>query len=308
MDIIELRNRIQALPTLENKLSALQKELQTAQNEVSELLRQYERERGDVERLEKESLSTFLRKLVGRYEDKLDREQQEEISAKLNYDRAAARLDSLSRERDSLNTRISDLRAEERQYQAELEQRRSWVKGLAGEPAERYAKLERERNAIMAQFTEIEEAKRAASRAKATALNARKSLDSAQGWATFDAFTRGGIISHMAKYSHIDEAEQSFSVLSSQLRDLKTELSDVNGMSVDGLSEISGVQRAVDFWFDNIFTDLSVRGQIMDNAAELDRLLRAIETAEAALSAKLKQYKSELDANRRAEEALLASL
>jgi hypothetical protein len=112
----------------------------------------------------------------------------------------------------------------------------------------------------------------------------------------------------MAKYSHIDEAERRFGVLSSQLRDLKTELADVKGMSVDGLSEISGVQRAVDFWFDNIFTDLSVRGQIMDNAAELDRLLHGIETAEAVLSAKLKQCKSELAANRRAEESLLVSL
>ena len=31
------------------------------------------------------------------------------------------------------------------------------------------------------------------------------------------------------QYSHIDSAEQNFSILSSQLRDLKTELGDVGG-------------------------------------------------------------------------------
>jgi hypothetical protein len=112
----------------------------------------------------------------------------------------------------------------------------------------------------------------------------------------------------MAKYSHIDEAEQRFGVLSSQLRDLKSELADVDGMSVDGLSEISGVQRAVDFWFDNIFTDLSVRGQIKANAAEIDRLLHGIGSADSALASRLAQLRSALEENRRAEEDLLVAL
>ncbi len=308
MDINELRDRIQAIPTLENRLAALQKERDVAEAEVSELLRKYERERGDVERLEKESLSAFMLKLVGRYEDKMEREQQEEISAKLAYDRAAARLDSLTRDRDALSSRIAGLREDERRYLAELDIRRTQVRGLSGKTAGQYAELERERNTILMERTEIEEARNAASAAAGTAREARESLDSAKGWATYDAFTRGGIISHMAKYSHIDEAERSFGILSSQLRDLRTELADVRGMSVDGLIEISSTQRAIDFWFDNIFTDLSVRGQIIDNAAELDRLLHGIETADAALRSRLAQCEARLAANRRNEEALLLSM
>ena len=88
-------------------------------------------------------------------------------------------------------------------------------------------------------MTEIREVMSAASRAKSTALSAQESLKSAQGWATYDAFTRGGIISHVAKYSHIDNAERNFSVLSSQLRVLRKELGDVAGMTTSGLNEIS---------------------------------------------------------------------
>ena len=308
MDIVELRDRIQALPVLEKKMSVLLKELQSARDEVSKLLRQYEQERGDVERLEKESLSSFLLKLVGKYEDKLEREQQEEIAAKLAYDRAAMHLKELTQEQDSLKQRIFDLRADEKLYQAELNNRRSQLSGLTGQDAERYAELEKERKAFVAQMTEIREAASAASRAKSTALSAQASLKSAQSWATYDAFSSGGIISHVAKYKHIDSAEQNFSVLSSQLRALRKELGDVNGLSTSGLSEISPTQRAVDYWFDNIFTDLSVRGQIKDNAEQISRLLRGINSAESALKTKLRECETKLAANRRAEESLLVSL
>jgi len=308
MDIIELRDRIQALPALDKKMTALQKNLQSAQDELSKLLRKYEQERGDVVRLEKESLSSFLLKLVGKYEDKLEREQQEEISAKLAYDRAAAQLEVLTQERDSLKQRIFDLRAEEKLYQAELNNRRLELCKLTGQDAERFAELENERKAIVTQMSEIREAMNAASRAKSTALSAQESLKSAKGWATYDALTSGGIISHIAKYSHIDDAERNFNVLSSQLRALRKELGDVAGMNTGGLNEISSTQRAVDFLFDNIFTDLSVRGQIKNNSEEINRLLRGIISAESALKTKQRECEAKLAANRRTEEALLVSL
>jgi hypothetical protein len=148
----------------------------------------------------------------------------------------------------------------------------------------------------------------AAARAKSTALSAGASLKSAQGWATFDALSRGGIITHIAKYSHIDSAEQNFNLLSSQLRSLRKELGDVNGLNVDGLSEISSSQRVVDFWLDNIFTDLSVRGQIKDNIAEINRILRDIDTVVSTLKSKQKEIERKLANNREAEESLLVSL
>ena len=308
MDLNELRDRIKELPAQEKKLAALYKDLRRVQNEVSELLWKYKQELGDVERLEKESFSTFLLKLVGKYEDKLEREQQEEISAKLAYDRATAELEELSQKRDLLKKHIDDLKEDERQYQAELDKRRVELSKLTGDDAQQYTQLENERKAIYAQLTEINEALYAASNAKATANSARESLKSAQGWATYDAFTRGGIITHIAKYSHIDNAERDFSVLSSQLRTLRKELSDVKGLSTNGLTEISSSQRAVDFWFDNIFTDLSVRGKIRDNAEEINRLLGSISYVESTLKTKRRECEAKLTANRRAEEALLLSI
>ena len=112
----------------------------------------------------------------------------------------------------------------------------------------------------------------------------------------------------MAKYSHIDEAEKTFHTLSSQLRHLRTELKDVQGLTVPGLNEISSTQRAVDFWFDNIFTDLSVRKQIKGNVGQISNQIRSVNTIESTLNTKQRQLESSLKKNRIREEELLISL
>ena len=111
----------------------------------------------------------------------------------------------------------------------------------------------------------------------------------------------------MAKYSYIDEAEKNFNILSHDLRELRTELSDVQGLTVAGLTEISSGQRSVDFWFDNIFTDLSVRSKIIDNAKQINELTKNITSAESALKSKLNEKEKEFIKNQRSEEELLIS-
>jgi chromosome segregation ATPase len=290
-------------------MGLLQSEIRKADDEVSRLLRQYEKESRDVEQLQKESLSSFLLRLIGKHEDKLEQKQAEEINAKLAYDRAATNLENLIEEKNELASRISNLRSEERTYQSELKSRRVELSIQPSEPSGvRYIELENERKAIMAQVTEIEEALRAASRAKSTANKIEKSLDSAGGWATFDVFTKGGLITHMAKYSHIDDAEKGFHLLSSQIDELKNELADVDGLTSSGLTEISSGQRSIDFWFNNIFTSLSVRSQIKDNAAQITQLIKNLDSTESVLNKKLKEQESALGKNKRDEEELLLSI
>lgn len=307
MTLYELRDRVLTLPALEKRMESLTQDIKESEDEVSNLLRQYERESRDVERMQKDSFSAFLFRLVGKYEDKLEKEQLEEINAKIALDRAAARVDSIIHETDELASRISVLRADERTYQRELENRRREL-NLSEPDGIRYAELENERNVIISQITEIEEALKAANRAMSTAEMVADSLDSAKSWATFDAFSRGGIISHMAKYSHIDDAESNFSVLSNNLRDLKSELSDVQGLTVPGFNEISSSQRTIDFWFDNIFTDLSVRNQIAENAEQISYLIQNLNKTESTLEAKLREKENELTRNSEREEELLLSI
>lgn len=302
MHVFELRDRIMTLPALEARMAAIQNDLQKENERVAVLLKKYEQESGDVLRLQKESLSAFLLRLVGKYEDKLEKEQREEINAKLNLDRATAHLKSLEIERDALASRIAALRLEEQAYHAELESRR-----LKLATNMQYVKLEEERRNIITQITKIEEAQEAVAQTQNTAHSLLDSLESAQGWATFDAFTRGGILTHMAKYGHIDSACEKFNTLSNQLQDLCTELNDVQSLTIPSLNEISSGQRAIDLWFDNIFTNLSVRGKIVDNANQIRQLISNLNAASTTLEQKLEEAEKDFENNKKQEERLLLS-
>jgi hypothetical protein len=248
-----------------------------------------------------------LFKVIRKYDSKLEKEQLEEISAKLAYDRAVTHLNILVHEKEELSSRILEQQAEKQTYQAELTNRRRELKEqqLTDQKGVQYAKLEGERGVIVSQITEIKEALSAVSRVKNTAKIILESLNSAENWATYDVFARGGIISHMKKYSHVDSAKQDFHTLSSQLRDLKAELSDVHDLIMPEFNEISATQRTIDFWFDNIFTDLSVRRQIKDNSEQIRQLIKIINTIESALNSKLNQKETEFAKNRQNEEEIL---
>jgi len=241
----------------------------------------------DVERLEKESLSATFLRLIGKYEEKLEKESREKFEAKVEFDKALAQERELKLELEELTDKISSLRSEQQLFEAELKKReQSIVSGLNEEASIKYGQLEEECGMLERQTTEINEAVRAAQRAKSTAKNALNHLESAEKWATYDVWSRSGIISHVAKYDHIDKAEEDFHRLRSQLESLKKELADIDIMGTVYMDGIDSTTRAVDFWFDNIFTDLKVRDRIRNDADQVRSLLGRIDRTISILEKK----------------------
>jgi chromosome segregation ATPase len=268
--LMELKNRLAALPVLKDRLKKQDERIGEADLEVNLLLQKYEKESLDVEQIQKNSLSATILKLVGKYEDRVDKESREMFHAKTEYDSAVNRLKELKHEREEIRRRLSDLTDDKRIYESELDSRERKIKsGFTDEVSVKYSKLEDELNSIRGQLAETEEALRAARRALSTAKAAMDQLDDAESWATYDIWFSKGIISHMAKYNRIDRAEELFDKLASQIVDLRNELKDINLTSDFSLSSIDSTTRAIDFWFDNIFTDMAVRDQIRDNLDQI---------------------------------------
>ncbi|MCL2236602.1 MAG: hypothetical protein FWB98_09225 [Defluviitaleaceae bacterium] len=286
----EKYNRVATLPRYEERLAETQGVLANIDSDIASLLRKYEREKRDVERMERDGLSAFLLRLVGRYEDKLEKEQQQEIEAKLAYDKAKARRVHLLEEEQNLSKRIYELKAEQATLQAEFDARRKKLAGRATEHCD-----------VVSQMAEAQDAKNAIKHIEVTVRNVIRSLDSARGWATFDMFTRGGILSHIAKYSHLDEAEEAFYTLSAQMKDLAGRLEGMLYLSVPSFNAICRTERMVDFWFDNIFTDMSVKGQISDNLNVVENLERDLHDAYNSLTNRLSELEKQ-------EEEILLSM
>ena len=139
---------------------------------------------------------------------------------------------------------------------------------------------------------EIREAVQAGNTALKQAGAVLESLDSARGWSTMD-LVGGGIWSDLAKYDHLDEAQEQVEQLQVDLRRFKTELADVE-INAEIQVTIEGFLRFADFFFDNLFTDWEVRDridqsidQVRDTKRQIQRVLDKLERMEGSIKAQL---------------------
>jgi tetratricopeptide (TPR) repeat protein len=307
--LVEIKNNLYRLPALETRMNQLNNRIADAQRELTSLQLKFESEALDVENLKKESLSVMLMRLIGRYENKLDKETDEMLQAKLEYDRAAERVRELNKEREELSLRIADLRRDKSLYERVLEKREEELRRKpTGEKADKFNALEKEKIEIYKQLTEIEEAISAANRAKQTVDRILEYLNKADNWATYDVWFKGGIITHLNKYGNIDNAEAEFNRLHSQIRDLKRELKDVKMDSSMFYTGVDSATRAIDFWFDNIFTDLNVRERIRSDIDQARKVAGGIQKVISTLENKKAASKKLIDSVELQKKDLLLNL
>jgi hypothetical protein len=295
--LIDIQNSLSMLPVLQQRLQKLEHRITEAEEELQTILGQYNAEALDVEQMKKDSLSNTLLKLIKKYEDKFDRETQEMLAAKMEYDKASNRVMDLCNERDELNARISLLLDSKQVYEAELNKREEIIKkSITSKAYLIYNKLQQKRETLAQQLVEINEAIEVAHNVQGTAYSALEHLSSAEGWATYDIWARGGIISHMIKYDHIDNAQADFDRLSYQIKDLKKELADTRLFETTHSVGIDSTTRMFDFWFDNIFTDLNVRDKIRTDKDEVNKLSAEITSIIARLHEARAEVTRELEA------------
>ena len=171
---------------------------------------------------------------------------------------------------------LSGLRDCERQYDAVLQEKAAAVKSAGGPAAEEILTLEERLAFLESQKRELREAVSAGNSALSTANHVLSSLDSAEGWGTWDPFG-GGLISDLAKHSHLDEAQGNIEHLQSQLRRFKTELADVR-ISADMQVNVDGFLRFADYFFDGLFADWAVLDKISQSQAQVHSTRRQIES------------------------------
>jgi hypothetical protein len=277
--LADIKNKLSMLPELKDRLKKLNDRIYKEEQNVQKLLSELNAESYDVEKLQKDTLSVTLLRVIGRYEGRLDKEMQEALAAKLNYDKAADTVIELKNEGIEISGRITELENESSLYEEELKNREKvLMNNINDETAIKYKQLEAERKLLTKQLLETKEASRAASKVKNSADEVINQLNSAEDWATYDVFTNGGIFSHMAKYEHIDNAQSEINRLAIQLKELRKELSDANLLDNLEITNIDSATRAFDFWFDNIFTDLNIRDKIRNDIEKLMKLCSQVDS------------------------------
>lgn len=114
-------------------------------------------------------------------------------------------------------------------------------------------------------------------------------------------FGGGGIITHMAKHSHLDEAQDLVSELQSRLRRFKTELADIQ-ITANMQVNIDGFLRFADYFFDGLFADWAVGDKISQSISsvtstrdQIGRTLDKLSEMEKTTDLEIERLKQKLD-------------
>ena len=287
------------------QLTSMLKELRGQRDTIAARVRELEAikvdEQADVDRLEGRSLASFFYNVIGKMDERLNKEREEAYAARVKYDAAARELEAIDGDIQRCESELSGLRGCEGEYEATLREKANAVKSAGGARAEEILKLEERHAYLESQKKELREAISAGNSARSTAESVLSSLDSAEGWGTWDLLG-GGLLADMAKHSHLDEAQGAIERLQSQLRRFKTELADVT-IHADMQVNVDGFLRFADYFFDGLFADWAVmdkisqsQSQVQSTKNQIDSVLSRLNSMMSAAEREQAQTKSKLDA------------
>jgi len=301
-DLRALQQKISLKRQLDAKLYDLQEQRKVFDRKVIQLRAAYRSEQKDVEKLEGRSLANYFYNVIGKLDDKLDAERQEAYAARVKLDAAERELAAVDRELEILRKQCGELLGIEQVYQAELAKKRQALK-TAGTPAgTEILELEEQIAFLKSQKKELSEAAAAGRKALSTADSVLSELNDADNWNTWDMIGGGGLITHMAKHGHLDDAQSLVEELQGQLRRFKTELADIN-VQANLQVNIDGFLRFADYFFDGLFADWAVGDRISESRSsvitvkgQIDNMLSKLEQMDAAAVREIADLTAKIEA------------
>lgn len=294
----QLQEKVSQKKSLEAKLKELQSQRSELDSKVRELKKIMWDEQADVDRLERTSLASVFYAIIGKKEDMLDKEKVEAYAAKVKHDTAAQELSLVEEDIRRIEVQLREISGCERQYETLLQEKGAAIKASGSADAERILQIEEQITAQKSQKKEIAEAISAGSRALSSANSVLSSLDSAEGWGTWD-LVGGGIISDLAKHSHLDEAQSKVQQLQTDLRRFKTELADVT-IQANMQVSVDGFLRFADYFFDGLFADWAVldkisqsKNSVQSTKGQIENVLSKLRSMEATADQMIKRLEAE---------------
>lgn len=288
----QLREKMARRRRLNAEVSTLEERRASLAQRVQQLKEETYKEQLDVDQLENFSAAKLFYQIVGKLDERLEKEQAELYAAALRYDSARQELQSVESELDSRRRELSLLEGCEREYERLLAEKARVLREDPNSPsARRLLALEERQAQLSAREKELNEAIRAGYDALSDIGTIEESLSSAEGWGTWDVFG-GGLISDMAKYSHLDEAQRQINTLQRSLSRFRTELADVD-IRMDIQIEVDSFLRFADYFFDNIFTDWAVLDRIRNTQSQVQQAGGSVRTIVSRLERSLEQCRQD---------------
>jgi len=287
----------------EEQLQSLTRELEQQRSLRDQWAARLEREKRDVEKLEGLSLGTLFYNLIGKLEEKLSKEEEEMLQAKLRYEEAADTVQEIEAELADLKQKLARLEHVEDDYAKAIYEKKLYIRRFHPELTAALEDLTNQEEEAMANVKELQEAVIAGRTVIESLDRAEVLLKKAKDWGTFDMLG-GGFISTAMKHTRIDEARTAIHEAQRDLRRFQMELSDVR-RDLNISLEINGFLTFADYFFDNIITDWMVQGRINSALEELDDKQTQIQQLVTSLDEERKREEERIEALHREKLTLI---
>ena len=269
---------------LASRRQSMDPELQRARTEADRLRNELADHQEGVDKLSGPSVSRLLASLSGGLTDRLTQQQAEVDRIRYDLDVAENRLARFSTEADQLEGDLARLGPTEVRYEEALGDLVLAARATGSAMVDEVVEDAERRLAQLQRRSEVEEALAAGAISRQHLQAAQKRFSAAGDWSMFDMVAGGGIFASLMKHDRLDKATDDLRAAAASVERFSHELGDVHlpGVSVP---LIDTFERGIDVWFDNIFTDLSIHGQIRDARAQLDAAAAAVDDSLTRLRA-----------------------
>lgn len=289
-ELAECQEAIRQKRKLERDCGAAKSQLAVELARLDELATKLAAEARDVEKLEGTSLTGLFYGVLGLKADKLEKEKQELLAARLEHDEALTAVKILKEQVADVEAKLDRIGDADARYAAALRSKEQAIVDSAHPAAAELVATAKQQGDCSADASETAEALAAAERVASGLAAVEQSLGSARSWGTWDMIG-GGSISTWIKHSKIDDAKDGIARVQADIRTLQRELADVN-IEADIKVEIGAFTRFADWFFDGLIFDWAVQSKIVRSLERVQQARRDI----GGLVERLRRRRAELAA------------
>lgn len=275
-----------------DRLEKLNQEEAEWKTKVQQRLEHLQKEQNDVDRLNSMTLSAFFYHLIGKKEDRLEKEELELMESKAAYDTACQMLTDIQEQRSQVQQELD----RQREYQFWQSDYKVLWGQKENDLLEKDAELQQmaeDREHLSGEIQELNEADREGQYLLLALERAEKALSSAGNWGVYDMMG-GGVISTHIKRSRMDDAQDAIMDAGRRLRRFQKELEDVR-MAVNTELHLGGLLSFADYFFDNLFVDWMVQDKIRKAETQVKDGLRAVRSTLLLLKSEIREHREKLE-------------
>ncbi|MBN2891082.1 MAG: hypothetical protein JXL97_04370 [Bacteroidales bacterium] len=282
------------LTKLKSELLDQKKRLSEENDKFEELTVKLDKEYKDFKKLDNLSIASLFSSISGNKEEKLEKEKQEYLQAKLNYDKSKETLNFLRERIEFIKSELNNTKEEdiEKEYQEILKEKEKFIISSEHKKSKELLEIADKITEVEINIKEIKEAIKSGELVNANFSMILINLDSAKKWGTYDTLGGETTSTHI-KRQKINEANSLVGKSQYLIKNYAKELKDVNlSTAIKETLNIGDFEMFADYFFDGFIIDFIVHDKINTAISSVTVRKNKIIEVQNKLKSQLTEYKN----------------